>query len=73
MNKRTNGHRYYYKEILKRAAAGTLQELDTNSDLYMLGMHLHFDHGLMDPNAFDRNIEFGILDVVSPADIEMKE
>ena len=73
MNKRINGHRYYYKEIIKRAAAGTLQELDTNSDLYMLGMHLHFDHGLTDPNAFDSNMEFGILDIVNPADIDAKE
>ena len=73
LNKRINGHRYHYKEILKRAAANTLHELDTNSGLYMLGLHLHLDHGLTDPNAFDRNIEFGILEVVNPADIEKKE
>ena len=44
-----------------------------NEGKLMLGMHLHFDHGLTDPNAFDRNMEFGILDIVNPADIEAKE
>ncbi len=39
----------------------------------MLGLHLYLDHGLSDPEAFDDNIEFGILDIVSPQDIEKKE
>ena len=38
-----------------------------------LGLHLHFDHGLVDPDAFDKYIEFWILDVVNPSDIERKE
>ena len=73
IHKRTNGHRHCYKEVVKRAENGTLQDLDTTNDLYTLGLHLHYDHGFADPGDFDRNIEFGILEVVSPADIEVKE
>ena len=70
---RINGHRYLYKDLIKRSAANTLQEVDTNSDLYSLGLHLHLDHGLNDPNAFDKHIKFGILEIVNPADIDVKE
>ena len=38
-----------------------------------LGLHLHLDHGLTDPNTFDNNISFGILEVVNLVDIERKE
>ena len=31
------------------------------------------EHGLTEPNAFDKNIKFGIIDIVTPADIEKKE
>ena len=73
LHKRTTGHRSCYNEILKRAENNTLEEIDTNNDMYMLGLHLHMEHGLTDPNAFDENIKFGIIDVVTPADIEKKE
>ena len=73
LHKRTCGHRHCYKEVIKRAANGTLQDLDTTNDLYTLGLHLYYDHGFADPDDFDRNMEFGILEVVSPADIEVKE
>ena len=73
LHKRNNGHRHCYKEVVKRAGNGTLEETDTSSDLYTLGLHLHFDHGLVDADAFDKNIEFGILEVVNPSDIERKE
>ena len=73
LHKRNNGHRHCYKEVVKRAGNGTLEEIDTSSDLYTLGLHLHFDHGLVDADAFDKNIEFGILEVVNPSDIERKE
>ena len=73
MHKRVNGHRHAYKELIKSAASNTLQELDTTGDLFVLGLHLYFDHGLDDPNAFDKNIEFGILDVTNPTNIERKE
>ena len=39
----------------------------------MLGLHLHHDHGRTDPDAFDQVIKFGILEVVSPTEIEKKE
>ena len=67
------GHRRKYKEILKRLEEGTIDEVDTDSDLYMLGLHLYLEHGLTDPDAFDEHIRFGILDVVSPQDIIKKE
>ena len=73
MHKRVNGHRHAYKELIKNVASNTLQELDTTGDLFVLGLHLYFDHGLDDPNAFDKNIEFGILDVTNPTNIERKE
>ena len=69
-HKRTNGHRHCYKEVVKRAENGTLEELDTTNDLYTLGLHLHFDHGLVDPDAFDKYVELGILDVINPSDFE---
>ena len=35
--------------------------------------HQNMDYGLTDPKAFDSPIKFGILEVVSPAEIEKKE
>ena len=73
MHKRVNGHRESYMKILKSAEAGTLKDLDTSNDLFALGLHLFYDHGLRNPEAFNENIKFGILDVTSPAIIEKKE
>ena len=70
---RINGHRHLYKDVLKRSVANTLQEVDTTNDLYTLGLHLHLDHGLVNQNAFDKNMKFGILEVVRPSDIDVKE
>ena len=50
-----------------------MDEVDTDSDLYMLGLHLYVEHSLTDPEAFDEHIRFGILDVVSPQDIIKKD
>ena len=72
LQKRINGHRHYYREILKKIGDDN-NEIDTNCDLWMLGLHLHLDHGLTDPDAFDQSIKFGILDVVNPTEIEKKE
>ena len=73
LNSRINGHRYLFKDILRKARSGKLDDIDTTNDLYTLGLHLHLDHGLVDPEAFDRNIVFGILEFVNPIDIERKE
>ena len=73
MHKRVNGHRDSYMKILRSAAARTLKDLDTTNDLFALGLHLFHDHGLRNPEAFNENIKFGILDVTSPAIIEKKE
>ena len=73
LHKRANGHRHCYKEILKKIDDDNFQEIDTDSDLWMLGLHLHLDHGLTNPDAFDQYIKFGILDVVNPTEIEKKE
>ena len=73
LHTRNTGHRSCYNEILKRAENNTLGEIDTNNDMYMLGLHLHMEHGLTEPNAFNKNIKFGIIDIVTPADIEKKE
>ena len=73
LHKRVNGHRDCYKEVLKQTAHTSTKEIDKNSDLYTLGLHLHLDHGLTDPEAFDRHLKFGILGVVSPTEIDVKE
>ena len=74
LHQRINGHRHCFKDILKKSSTETLQEVvDKNSDMYSLGLHLHGDHGLNDPAAFDMNIKFGILEVVNPGDIDVKE
>ena len=73
LHKRINGHRSSFKEVLKKAAANALEELDTTGDLFALGLHLFFDHDLVDPNAFDTFLEFGILDITTPLSIERKE
>ena len=49
------------------------EEFDQNSDLYQLGLHLHFEHGFVEPQAFDRNIRFGLLEIVNPNEIDKKE
>ena len=68
-----NGHRHCYKEILKKASENKIEDIDSTNDLYQLGLHLYHDHGLTDPDAFDRHMKFGILDVVNPKDIMKKE
>ena len=73
MHLRVNGHREIFKEILKRAADNTLQDLDTNNDLYTLGLHLYSEHGITDEKGFDRFVKFGLLEAVNPVDIEVKE
>ena len=73
LHKRVNGHRHLFLKILKNAAANTLEDLDTTGDLYALGLHLYFEHGLDSPTAFNENFEFGILDVTTPLNIERKE
>ena len=58
---------------LKKIDDDNLQEIDTDSNLWMLGLHLHLDHGLTNPDAFDQYIKLGILEVVNPTEIEKKE
>ena len=70
---RVNGHRHSYKDILKKVANGSLHTLDTDNDLYTLGLHLHNEHGCVDPDDFDKHLKFAILEVVSPTNIEVKE
>ena len=73
MHLRINGHRSLYKDVLERSEANTLEEIDSNTDQYTLGLHLHLEHGLNDPNAFDNHMKFGILEIVNPNDIAKKE
>ena len=48
-------------------------EVDTNSDLWIIGLHLHHEQGRTDPGAFYQVMKFGILEVVSITEIEKKE
>ena len=70
---RVNGHRHYYILVLKKSETNTLESIDTSADLYSLGLHLHLEHGCTDPGDFDRYMKFGILEVVNPSNIEVKE
>ena len=70
---RVNGHRHFYKEIIKKVEQNKLNEIDTDNDQYSLGLHLYQEHSLTDDSAFDRNIRFAILEVVSPSKLEVKE
>ena len=65
MHTRINGHRHSFKEVIKNAASNTLQDLDTTGDLFVLGLHLFFDHGVNDPTAFNKYLEFGILEITT--------
>ena len=58
---------------LKKALENKMEEIDSTNDLYQLGLHLYHEHNLTDPNAFDRHMKFGILDVVTPKDIAKNE
>ena len=73
LNKRINGHRELFRYILRKVASNKPLDIDTTSDLYMLGLHLYLDHGITDVNAFDNLFRFGILEVVTPTDIDRKE
>ena len=71
LNGRINGHRHLYYDVLKNS--GNLEALDTSSDLYTLGLHLHLEHGCSDPHDFDKHLKFAILEAVSPSNIDVKE
>ena len=43
------------------------------SDLYQLGLHLYFEHGIVEPHAFGRDIRFGLLEIVNPNEIDKQE
>jgi len=73
LHKRINGHRHMYKDILKKYEENNLSLLDTDNDLYTLGLHLHLEHGCTNPNDFDRLLKFAILEVVNPSNINVKE
>ena len=49
------------------------EDIDTSKDKYMLGRHLHLNHGYANPDAFDCHVKFGILEIVNPTDLERKE
>ncbi len=73
MHNRVNGHRHTYREVLEKSEQNNIASLDTNNDLYTLGLHLHLEHGCVHPNDFDRHFKFSILEVVSPTNINVKE
>ena len=70
LHKRVNGHRDCYREVLEHTTNTSSKEIHSNNTL---GLHLHKDHGFTETNAFDQHLKFGILNVVNPADIDVKE
>ena len=58
---------------MKKSLENNRDDIETINDLYILGLHLHLEHDLANPEDFDQNISFGILDLVNPVDIERKE
>ncbi len=73
LHTRNNGHRRKYKEILKKSLEQTIDTLDTENDLYTLGLHLHLEHGCSNPDDYDKHFQFAILEVVTPSNINVKE
>ncbi len=73
MHNRVNGHRHMFREVLKKSEENNIASVDTDNDLYTLGLHLHLEHGCIHPNDFDRYFRFSILEVVSPSNINVKE
>ena len=51
LHKRVNGHRDCYREVLKQTTNTSSKEIDSNSDLYTLGLHLPKDNGFTETNA----------------------
>ena len=65
-----NGHRGKFYECLRYKG----DRLDFNADDdYALGLHLYLQHGLRDPEGFNRGYEFTVLERCNPRNIDLKE
>ena len=68
------GHRGCYKQnLITLRKKNTVEEIDMTNDLWMLGQHLHQGHGLVGSDAFDKFMQFGILEVVNSTELEREE
>ena len=65
--KRMTGHRECYYQILRN------ENVDQSKDDYALGLHLFHEHGLRDPDDFDKFYRIQIVEVCSPSLLEKKE
>ena len=52
LHSRINGHRHYYKDVVKNSLENNLDDIDTSNNLYTLGLHLHLEHDLANPEDF---------------------
>ena len=57
LHNRISGHRHMFHAILKKYEENTLTALDTENDLYTLGLHLRLEHGCTNPNDFDKTLK----------------
>ena len=68
LSNRINGHRNKFQECRRKRG----KTMKTNDD-HLLGLHILYQHGLQEPNAFDKSYVFTVLDECSPVDLDRKE
>ena len=80
LHERINSHRGCYYAILrkiKNSSGSSRNEPiyleDETDDAQILGLHLVFEHGIYDRNAFNTSYKFNILSHVNPATIRKSE
>lgn len=70
---RNNGHRAKYIKYVKQIEKGVKINIGDLDDEYSLGIHLHDEHSISDPNGLDNHFKFTILENSSPRDLCKKE
>ena len=65
---RMSGHRFCFYQVLAKH-----EDMDINSDGFLLGLHLVNEHGCLDRADFNRLYNVQILENCSPSTLEKKE
>ena len=69
LNKRLNGHRNKFYDILRYSG----DRLDLDDDDYALGLHLYFQHGIRDGKGFNESFTVTALERCNPQNLDLKE
>ena len=68
---RCNGHRNAFYKILRNGLSNNYS--NDKEDLYSLGMHLRYEHGLASEVDFNNTYTFHVLQHCSPSQLEKRE